>query len=104
MSQRRSEVGPRRNVATAAPTGSGLSPVVLLCALAALLATAAALPGLFDLAEFEAWVTAEALLLDADRSGRPVLNLTVDASAALLSAAATVLAAGLALDLIGRRR
>lgn len=104
MSQRKSEIGPPRDVATTAPTGSALSPVVLLCALAALLATAAALPGLFDPAELEAWVTSDALLLDADRSGRPVLALAAEASAALLSAAATVLAAGLALDLICRRR
>jgi len=104
VSERRNEnVPPGHPVTVTAAPLAGFSPVALLCALAGLFAAAAALPGLIDPSGWDAFVTAEALPLDADRSGHPALAIAVDASSALLSAAATLLAAGVALDRIRGR-
>lgn len=102
VSKRRSENTPSTQTETAAPM-TGLSPVALVCALAALFAAAAALPGLLDPSGWDAFATADAQMIDADRPGHPALAIAVDASSALLSAAATLLAAGIALDRIRSR-
>lgn len=104
MSERRNDPVPPAHAASVTATPlSGLSPVALLCALAALFAFAAALPGLLDPSGWDALVTTDALTIDADRENHPALAIALDAGSALLSAAATLLAAAIALDRIRGR-
>lgn len=103
MSERRSKSAPPRRPAASSAPLPAFSPAALLCALAALFAAAAALPGLLDPAGWSTLITANPLLIDTDGAGQPTAAIAVDASSALLSAAATLLAAGVALDRIRGR-